>query len=308
MEPRDFYRMEAACELRFRELGTCYHFCTGENSPVLFHNEREFKTAMNIVALMSFLYPEVYVITFEIMSNHLHFAVAGERERIAEWFRDLIKKMKMHPVLSESRHAMEAFDAKSIEISSLENMRNVIAYINRNGSVVNPDETPFSYPWGANRYYFNPEAKMRYESAGKKVVHSERREMFYSNKGDGIKEMISLDGYVSPLCFCKMNIGESLFRNARHYFSKISKNIEAFSDIAKTVGESLFYNDDELYSFVASECQKKYGIKSPKIINASAKIEFAKKLHYEYNSSNKQISRILGMDINSVSAIFPEGR
>lgn len=308
MESRNFYRMEAGCELGFRELGKCYHLCTGENGPILFHNEKEFETAMNIVALLSFLYPDVAVITYEIMSNHMHFAVAGKKERIMEWYENLVKKMKTHPVLSESKRALEILNVKLIEINSLENMRNVIAYINRNGSVVNVNETPFSYPWGANRYYFNPEAKLRYEFSGKKVVYSERREMFRSNKGDRVREIISLDGYVCPLCFCNVTIGEGMFRNARHYFSKISKNIEAFSDIARTIGESLFYNDDELFSLVTAECLKNYGIKSPKMINATAKIDLARKLHYEYNSGNKQISRILGMDINAVSALFPETR
>lgn len=306
MEPIDFYRMEAGCELRFRELGQCYHLCTNENIPILFHDENEFETAMNIVALLSFLYPDVAIITFEIMTNHMHFALAGKKERIMVWFEDLVKRMKMHPVLFGSKRILEMLNVKLTDVNSLENMRNVIAYINRNGSVVNANETPFSYPWGANKYYFNPEAKLRYESSGKKVVYSERRKMFHSNKGDGVREMISIDGYVCPLCFCKVSYGEDLFRNARHYFLKISKNIEAFSDIAKTIGESLFYNDDELYSLVAAECLKNYGIKSPKMINATAKIDIARKLHFEYNSGNKQISRILGMDINAVSALFPD--
>lgn len=306
MEKRDFYRVEGGCELGFRELGQCFHLCTSENSPILFHNESEFETAMNIVALLSFIYPDVSVITFEIMSNHMHFAVAGKRERIIVWFEDLVKKMRMHPVLCESKRTLESVDVKLIDISSLENMRNVIAYINRNGSVVNPDETPFSYPWGANRYYFNPESRKRYDSSGIKLSFSQRREMFRSNKGDCFKEIISLDGYISPLCFCRVGVGESMFRNARHYFSKITKNIESYSEIAKGIGKSLFYNDDELYSLVAAECLKNYGIKSPKMVDAAAKMVFAKKLHYEYNSSNKQISRILGMDINAVSSIFPK--
>lgn len=306
MEKRDFYRMEAECELVFRELGQCYHLCTSENSPILFHNEKEFETAMNIVALLSFLFPDVVIITYEIMSNHMHFALAGKRERIIVWFEDLVKKMKMHPELCESRRALEAVDYKLKDISSLENLRNVIAYINRNGSVVDANETPFSYPWGANRYFFNPESRKRYESSGIKVSFSQRREMFRSNKGDCFKEIISLDGYISPLCFCGVDKGEALFRNARHYLSKITKNVESYSEIAREIGESLYYNDDELYSLISAICLKEYGNKSPKMVDAAAKMALARKLHYEYNSSNKQISRILGIDIDTVSSIFPK--
>lgn len=305
METKDFYGMETECELEFRELGRCFHLCTNENAPILFHDEREFKTAMNIVGLLSFLHPEVVIITFEIMSNHMHFAVTGEEESIRRWFDDLVKKMKTHPELSESRSSFDSLSHQLIDVCDLRNVRNVIAYINRNGYVISPDGTPFSYLWGANRYFFNTEAKLRYECSGKKLSFMERREMFRSNKGDSFKEIVSVDGYVSPLCFCKIGVGEQLFRNARHYFSMISKNVEAFSEIARDIGESLFYTDEDLYSLVVAFCQKNYGIKSPKQINADAKIALAKKLRFEYNSGNKQISRILGMDINAVSAIFP---
>ncbi len=305
MEAREFYRLEEECELRFRRLGPCFHLCTGENCPILFHNENEFKAAMNIVAFLSLLFPDITVITFEIMSNHFHFVVTGEEESFMRWFNAIVKKLKTHPALSESRYLLASLEVKLISVNDLENMRNVIAYINRNGFVANVNETPFSYPWGANRYFFNEEAKRRYRSCRTKVTFTERREMFHSNKADYLKDIYSLDDYICPACFCSVQTGESLFRNARHYFSKITKGIESYSEIAKSIGETLFYNDDELYSLVVSVCQKSYGIKSPRMISAEAKIELAKKLHYDYNSGNKQISRMLGMNINAVDSLFP---
>lgn len=40
-------------------------------------------------------------------------------------------------------------------INDLKALREAIVYVNRNGYVVNPSHTPFSYPWGTGRYYFN---------------------------------------------------------------------------------------------------------------------------------------------------------
>ena len=39
-----------------------YHLCTSENAPILFHNEGDFKTAMNIIALASKLFPDIKIL------------------------------------------------------------------------------------------------------------------------------------------------------------------------------------------------------------------------------------------------------
>ena len=297
--------MEAECELVFRELGQCYHLCTSENSPILFHNEKEFETAMNIVALLSFLFPDVVIITYEIMSNHMHFALAGKRERIIVWFEDLVKKMKMHPELCESRRALEEVDYKLKDISSLENLRNVIAYINRNGAVVYPDENVFTYRWGANRYFFNREARLRYAESGHLAKQTEKRAMTRSHTLDNQEHIVILDGHIAPLCFCKVSEAELFFRNSRHYFNKVSRNIESQKEIAKMIGENIFYTDDDLASLLASVCAREYNVKRAAELPVSAKMELAKKLHFEYNSSDKQISRLLKISLELVAGLFP---
>ena len=49
---------------------------------------------------------------------------------------------------------------------------------------------------------------------------------------------------------------------------------------------------------------KQFGL-SPAQLSREAKVEIAKTLHYDYNAGNKQINRILKMDINIVNALFP---
>ena len=306
METRDFYRMEAGCELRFRESGTCYHLCTGENNPVLFHNEREFKTAMNIVALASRLFPDIKILTFEVMSNHLHFALCGNAARIHMWFEKLVVLLKQHPDLKDSKEAIASLREKLIPVENLDNLRNVIVYINRNGYVADSAHTPFSYPWGSNRFFFNGEAMLRYESLKTLTTVRWKRNAFHSNLGDNLTELYHLDGYISPMSFCNIRLAEELFINAHHFFSKISKSVESSAAIAKEIGESVFYTDNELYSIVAQKCSKQYGCKSPAMIPAEAKVSVAKMMRFEYNSSAKQISRILRMEIDAVRRMFPE--
>ena len=306
MERNDYFRIEEECEFRFRELGPCYHLCTSENAPILFHNEGDFKTAMNIIALASKLFPDIKILTFEVMNNHLHFALCGNENRIHEWLGKLVALLRQHPELKDSKEAFATLREKLIVVGNLDNLRNVIAYINRNGYVADSGHTPFSYPWGANRFFFNDEAKIRYESMKVAATARWKRNAFHSNLGDNLAELNHLDGYVSPMCFCHIRLAEGLFINAHQFFSKISKSVESSAVIAKEIGESVFYTDNELFSIISQKCYKQYGCKSPAMIPAEAKVTVAKMMHFDYNSSDKQISRILKMEIDIVKRMFPE--
>ncbi len=306
MEKIDFAGLERSCQARFLKAGDIFHVFSLENHPVIFHNEEEFKTAMNIVAFVAILFPGIIVYTFEIMDNHFHFAMAGRMEDIEAFIRMLSEKLASHPSLKESRNDIKALTFKKHSIKSLENLRNVIAYDNRNGAVVCPDENVFSYRWGANRYFFNREAKLRYNECGRKATCRDKRKIFCSAQLDSTNSVIMLDGYVSPLCYCHILEAELFFRNSRHYFHSVSRNIESAKDIAKSIGESIFYSDEDLYSHVRMLCSKRYGCKSLSSLNSSAKTEIAKELHFDFNATNKQICRLLKVEQCIVDALFPK--
>ncbi|MCQ2174473.1 MAG: hypothetical protein MJY61_04995 [Bacteroidales bacterium] len=306
MERRDFLRLEDMCQLRFVEAQTLFHVCSKENHPVLFHNEDEFKVAMNIVAFVAFSLPDIRILTFEIMHNHFHFAIEGNRESVQVFVKTLLSRLSFHPDLKTSQNDIKLLDFKIFNIGNLDNLRNVISYINRNGSVVSPNENVFTYKWGANRFFFNTEAKSRFKDSGRKSTCREKRKMFCSALLDKMEKVILVDGYVSPLCFCAIDRAESFFRNSRHYFHSVSRNIESSKDIAKDIGENLFYTDDDLYGHIRMICSKRHGGQSINAISFKDKMEIAKELHFDFNAGNKQICRLLKMDIQTVTALFPK--
>ena len=95
-----------------------------------------------------------------------------------------------------------------------------------------------------------------------------------------------------------------LFRDARHYFTKISKHIESYDEIAKMIGEQIYYTDDDLFSIVCSLASKKYDCKVPSQLQKNEKMELAIILHREYNAGIKQIQRMLKIDAAILSAFF----
>lgn len=306
MEKKEFARLENMCQFRFMEAGSCFHVCSQENHPVLFHDEEEFKAAMNVVAFAAFSSQGLKIYTFEVMSNHFHFTMAGKRREIESFLKILVMKLSSNLKLLSSRNDIRTLEFKILSIENLDNLRNVIAYVNRNGAVVSPDESAFTYRWGANRYFFNREALLRFESCGRKTTFRERRELFHSDGLSNVESIIMLDGYVSPPCYCRIEEAQLFFRHNRHYFFNISRNIEASLEIAKMIGESIFYSDDDLYVLIAARCSQKYNCRTASLLTKEAKMELAKELHFDYNAGNKQISRLLKLELTVVSALFPE--
>lgn len=295
-----FNESEKLCESHFKQLGDTWHIWTPENFNLLFPDTESFKTGMNLVGICSKLFPDIIVITFEVMSNHFHGTLSGEQERILRFFKEL-----KHFLGRKLPVDLSNWDCSIRKVETLKDARNVVCYNNRNGFIVDENVSPYSYPWGANRYYFNPEAKARYYSNSISFGFNERRKACASHKADSINDLKQLDGYVSPMSFCDIESGEKLFRNASHYFNEISRNIESQKKIAQEIGERIFYTDNELFRVVMAMCNDKYNIPRPALLPKDAKLEIAKILHYDYNAGNKQIQRMLSLDTLVVNALFP---
>lgn len=298
-----YYEKEALCEAKFHELGECHHLWTPENHEIIFTSQNDFKAGMNLFGISARLFADITVLTFELMSNHIHVAASGREPRLNQLF-GTFKELILKWLKNEGRAmSLEKFLPKTRYLTTLEDVRNVIVYDNRNGFIVRQEHTPFTYPWGANRYYFSPDSCRLAEQESKPFSLRERRLVSHSRIADGAEGLLLFDGYTSPLSFCDIHAGESLFRDAAHYFNKLSKSIESHAQIAKEIGESVWYTDDELYSIVRKLCKDNYGAVSPASIAVNDRISLAKTLHYEFNAGAKQLQRMLKLDSSVLNAL-----
>ena len=150
----DFFSSSISCGQRF------WHLWTPENHQVLFTSEQDFKIGMNLIAISALLHPTVRVLTFELMSNHVHMTLSGTETAVHDLFNTFKKYLARHFEHQYYYVDLSNFVCSLRELRSVAEVRDVISYNNRNGFLVNPDTTPFSYRWGANRFFFNPDAKL----------------------------------------------------------------------------------------------------------------------------------------------------
>jgi len=282
-----------------------WHVWSPENHPLIFTSELNFKTGMTVFGLCAKLFPDLVILSFELMSNHLHITVRGPKFLVMEFFKLL--RSALGKAISPSPD-LSAFNCSLRRLESESEVRNSITYGNRNGFLVNPDTTPFTYRWGANRYFFNPEAEDRFARESKPLSVRNVRAISHSKLFDGVNDLMMLDDYACPLSFCDIKQAESLYRNASNYFYEISRNIESHKQFAQVIGESIFYTDDELFRISCEIANERFNIQSPRSLSANQKVLMAKTLRYEYNSTKKQIRRILDIDLNSLDQLFPSIR
>ena len=299
----DFYIDESVCSCVFKEMMPCFHLWTSEKCEVIFRTEDEFRAGMNIIGICAKLFPEIRIITFEVMSNHLHLTVSGAEDTALAYF-ETIKKFLMRHFRKLGRCIdWTGFNVGIREVLTLEDLRNVIVYNNRNGFVISKGYTPFSYPWGANRYYFCPDSVALAKLLSHQSTQRERQNAINSRIADNIDGLTMFEGSICPLSFCDIASGQKIFRGASHYFNKLGKSIESQKEIAKEISESIFYTDDELFSAITAIARKKYNISSLKEAESMVKLDLARTMKFEYNATAKQIARFLKISETTLSSM-----
>lgn len=301
MEKEEFYYREQVCTDTFNSLGQVYNACTSENHPLIFITEEDFKTGMSILGISALMNREIQIYAFQLMSNHIHLVIGGDEQQIMSFFNYFVDRLEY---CFPGRLDLKQFKLKLFQIEDIAYFRNSIVYVNRNGFVVNSNVTPFSYPWGTSICFFQPIVSKYFKLGGMAIGTRKIRNLMHTKNADSLSDTLIIDGYVPPLEFCKVSMAELVFRDAKQYFYMISRNVETYSKIAKLLGESIYYNDNDLYIAATKIAKEQFESKDLNTLTAGQKIELAKQLHFEYNAGDKQLQRMLKINENILKSLF----
>ena len=78
-----------------------------------------------------------------------------------------------------------------------------------------------------------------------------------------------IDGYIAPKSYCAITFGMGIFMDAHHYFSMVSKNVEAYSELAFEIDDEEFLTDTELFTQVTKIVKSEYGLNALKDLSKS---------------------------------------
>ena len=300
---RNYRDLEAYCESRFLQDGPYWHIYTpGVETPVLFGVKEDYVFMMNLICQSAVATDGMEIIAFEVMSNHLHIVVSGEELFARRFFAFLDKRLKRCAKSLTCKEIPSSFEARYKEIDSLQSLRNTIVYVNRNGFVTDRNYTPFTYPWGTGKYYFNGAG---FGGVNTNLNVNEMRRMFRGRAAIFPDTYQVNDGYIIPSSYCNLELGMSLFRDAHHYFFMVSKTVEAYGELASELSDVEYLTDMELVSQMVKLLKGDYNVTSLRDLGKAQRYDLARQLRFKFRSSNEQIRRVLNLTSAEVNTIFP---
>ena len=305
MRAETYFDKEQEAEYLFNSNGPFWHMYTpGNMTSIIFSQEEDFIFGMNLIAQTAAKFPDVKIYTFEIMNNHLHFILSGEEYRCRQMFCKIKERLNRYLKTKGQALDFSRFDCSLVRITDLKMLRNEIIYVNRNGYVARHDCTPFTYPWGAGASFFNNIIRLIPSTRYSELTIRQKREICKSKDIDLPGDLRVYNGVILPSSYCILKKAEQMFRDPHHYFNMLSKNWEAYSEIAKRLGDTITITDEEMYGAVCALSTKEFGCKNPRLLSPENKVMLARRMKSEYNASSKQIRSILKLNQDIVEEMF----
>lgn len=294
---------ERYCQTTFDKSGNWYHLYTnGKEARSFLLDDDDFRFCVNLLARCAIVCRGMTIAAFAIMDNHIHIVVSGDKSIIENFFKSFRRRLSVYLSAKYSRGIPDTFKMQLKEIPDLKTLRNTIAYVHRNGYVVNAQYTPFSYPWSSGTGYFifaqKGEALSNYSIDA-------QRQMLRGLVPPELKAAEMANGCITPSSFCAIKLGMAMFRDAHHYFSLISKNVESYNEIATELDDGEFLTDQELFSEIIKILNDQYVGSKLTALSHAQKLDLARTLHFKYHTSNGQIRRLLGLTQYEVDQMFP---
>jgi len=274
-------------------------FCTTEHleDGLWFRDEEDFKVGMNHVAIEAALHPEVCILAFVLMSNHVHFllkAQESDARSFMEGFkhRYSIYVRRKYGLKNLLRH--NRIDIKEIPFED-ESVEKAIAY-----TVVNPVAAGIclhasQYPWGTGCLYFSPKPRRGGKClkdmslrAIKRLIHSDADHLpGHWRMGE--------DGYILPENYVDVKEAEAIFRRPQRldFFlrnsSKAKKRLEAVDEKRPA------FKDQSILSTLPDLCRSLFHKECFELLQPQERVEFVRQIRYRFSADAHQIARVCGI-------------
>lgn len=281
-------------------------FTNGNEMQVIFSTAYDYKLAVNLLAISACLHPGVIILTFVLMSNHIHLVLSGEKDSCLAMFDCF--KAKLMRALHDNPINWKQFQPTLSEVRDEYYLKTVIAYVNRNPFVSIPSCTPFNYPWGAGKEFFKLKEEVSFPAKEFEELRlHEKRQILRTRIFDSSYDKLTFRGNtVETRSFCDIELAEKVFANAHDYMYWICRKVESFKEIARSLKDEILYTDEELGTVIFAMIKKRYNVLSIHKLTAIQKTDIAIDLNRDYNAGIPQLRRILNLDTKTLKKLFPE--
>ena len=284
----------------------CWHFYTaGDSADVMFHDETEFRDGMNRIPPVIVCY-NVLILAFVLMDTHLHFILYGEFQSCNHFIHEYVRRTSMYlSTRHQERNALINIEISHQKITNDRYLKTAICYVLKNPVSAGLPYNTWDYPWSSGSLYFrNPDSwtSPKWMLGMEDIITKSSGIRLLTKSRTKIKPGIrAIDGLILPSQYVAAAIVEQLFRShkAFNYFMSITKDVEieshegAISHLTVPIFE--MRENRRIIS------QKMFGEANLRNLNMAQRIQLARRMRSQYNSSPKQIAKVCGLVYNEVA-------
>lgn len=263
-----------------------------------FKNDEDFATGMNYVAIQAGVTPEVIVLAFILMSNHVHFVLYGSREEVEDFVNSFKGRYSLY---LQKKYGTKEFlrrnsvDIKEIPEDEVEALERVLAYVQMNCVAANICLYPGQYLWGTGNTFFQAGSIKHYRRldslSGRKRIRIMHSEEALNLPGEW---RLSDAGFIVPESYVAIEQVESIFRTPKRmqYFlnssSKARKRLEVEENLPA-------FRDQSIANALPDLLQSLFQKRNFTMLSASEQAETLRQLRYRFSAGVHQAARVCGL-------------
>ena len=276
-----------------------------------FRDLEDFKVAMNYVAILAAQTPEVIVLAFILMSNHVHFLLKGKeadvtaflerfKARYSLYYR---RKYGVREFLRRNHvDKLEIPTGDNVKVTDNEALVKAVAYVQMNCVAANICAHPSQYAWGTGATFFNssPRGGVLLSNLSGRA----RKRLFRSESVDLPEDWrVSEGGFILPSEYVDIKSVETCFRSPQRmeFFlwnsSKVKKRIQGDQNLPA-------FRDQSILAVVPDLCRALFRRTSFSELTASEQAEFARQIRYRFSADPNQIARVCGISYEQAARLL----
>jgi REP element-mobilizing transposase RayT len=270
-----------------------------------FRDEEDFKVAMNYVAIQAACCPEVSVLAFILMSNHVHFVLRGNREDV-QLFIDKYK-CRYSLYFQKKNGIRELLRRNMVDIRIVplfdDSLERTIAYVQMNCVAANICSHPSQYRWGTGNVYFM-QNKTTCKRIGDLSVRSKKLMLHSECVLIPDEWQITEGGYVNPLSYVDYQTVEKVFRTPKRMNYYLFSSSKARKRIETTEGLLPAFRDQTILAALPDLCRSLFQKESFASLQAAEQTELARQIRFRFSADANQIARVCGISYASAARLL----
>ena len=268
-----------------------------------FREEEDFKVAMNYVAIEAARHPEIVVLAFILMSNHVHFVLKGRREDVVAFVESFKQRYSLY---YQKKYGVKEFlrrnglDIKEIPYDN-EAPEKVISYVQMNSVAANICAFCNQYPWGTGNLFFNATTPKGIKLGN--MSDRARQKALHSNFTKLPEHWIlGDDGYILPCCYVDVKAVEQLFRTPKRMQYFLHSSSKARKRLENTCLPA--FRDQVILAAIPDLCQSLFQKDSFSALTEEEQSEFLRQLRYRFSADINQLARVCGLTYADAARII----